>query len=343
MKYFAITNERQFRLTANKTVNNSTKPKPISRTPLTQVSYLQKIPTLPRHFSPSAAAAAAAAVGGSASGLGLGAPGATGALLPSSSSASALYNPNTTGLPTSPLPLQRQFQHPPPPPPHQQQQPPLPLHHHQFHQQYLPPHHQLPPPAPPHGGAPPVGMLPHHAPQQYSPAHSAHSSSSKYSTSSLKHQHQSQHQQHHQQQQHAPHQLSPAISSPSPPSLLHHPSSAHAPFALVGHQQLDMQRHSHSDDDSGCALEEYTWVPPGLRPDQSYSCVETFSSLLSNSGDEATAIGYSERVASQLFLEVALRWPSFVPISHDVSLLFDSNFYSNFIVGNSNICPVVID
>lgn len=23
-----------------------------------------------------------------------------------------------------------------------------------------------------------------------------------------------------------------------------------------------------SDDDSGCALEEYTWVPPGLKPDQ---------------------------------------------------------------------------
>lgn len=28
------------------------------------------------------------------------------------------------------------------------------------------------------------------------------------------------------------------------------------------------QRLSQSDDDSGCALEEYTWVPPGLRPDQ---------------------------------------------------------------------------
>ncbi|XP_050541912.1 protein espinas-like isoform X2 [Daktulosphaira vitifoliae] len=28
------------------------------------------------------------------------------------------------------------------------------------------------------------------------------------------------------------------------------------------------QRHSHSDDDSGCALEEYTWVPAGLRPEQ---------------------------------------------------------------------------
>ena len=26
--------------------------------------------------------------------------------------------------------------------------------------------------------------------------------------------------------------------------------------------------HGQSDDDSGCALEEYTWVPPGLKPDQ---------------------------------------------------------------------------
>ncbi|XP_071454394.1 prickle planar cell polarity protein 3-like, partial [Hetaerina americana] len=30
----------------------------------------------------------------------------------------------------------------------------------------------------------------------------------------------------------------------------------------------DPQRQSQSDDDSGCALEEYTWVPPGLRPEQ---------------------------------------------------------------------------
>ncbi|ELU15022.1 hypothetical protein CAPTEDRAFT_55021, partial [Capitella teleta] len=27
-------------------------------------------------------------------------------------------------------------------------------------------------------------------------------------------------------------------------------------------------RNSTSDDDSGCALEEYTWVPPGLTPVQ---------------------------------------------------------------------------
>ena len=36
----------------------------------------------------------------------------------------------------------------------------------------------------------------------------------------------------------------------------------------VGIGGTDPQRHSHSDDDSGCALEEYTWVPPGLKPEQ---------------------------------------------------------------------------
>ena len=29
----------------------------------------------------------------------------------------------------------------------------------------------------------------------------------------------------------------------------------------------DPQRQSQSDDDSGCALEEYTRVPPGLKPE----------------------------------------------------------------------------
>jgi len=37
-------------------------------------------------------------------------------------------------------------------------------------------------------------------------------------------------------------------------------------------QSTDPHRHSQSDDDSGCALEEYTWVPPGLRPDQVRNC-----------------------------------------------------------------------
>ncbi|NWI46022.1 PRIC2 protein, partial [Picathartes gymnocephalus] len=39
---------------------------------------------------------------------------------------------------------------------------------------------------------------------------------------------------------------------------------------------FDFQRNSTSDDDSGCALEEYAWVPPGLKPEQVhqyYSCL----------------------------------------------------------------------
>lgn len=30
----------------------------------------------------------------------------------------------------------------------------------------------------------------------------------------------------------------------------------------------DPKRNSTSDDDSGCPLEEYAWVPPGLKPEQ---------------------------------------------------------------------------
>ncbi|KAJ8374128.1 hypothetical protein SKAU_G00047080 [Synaphobranchus kaupii] len=36
----------------------------------------------------------------------------------------------------------------------------------------------------------------------------------------------------------------------------------------AGKLTLGFQRSSTSDDDSGCALEEYAWVPPGLRPEQ---------------------------------------------------------------------------
>jgi hypothetical protein len=56
---------------------------------------------------------------------------------------------------------------------------------------------------------------------------------------------------------------------PNHPTFSHNfqPSNRHP--AITGHHQLDIQqRQSQSDDDSGCALEEYTWVPPGLRPEQ---------------------------------------------------------------------------
>lgn len=53
---------------------------------------------------------------------------------------------------------------------------------------------------------------------------------------------------------------------PSKPSLPAPPDNI--TDKLLGKGIVDPQRHSQSDDDSGCALEEYTWVPPGLRPDQ---------------------------------------------------------------------------
>lgn len=36
----------------------------------------------------------------------------------------------------------------------------------------------------------------------------------------------------------------------------------------VGKLTSGFQRSSTSDDDSGCVLEEYAWVPPGLKPEQ---------------------------------------------------------------------------
>ncbi len=38
--------------------------------------------------------------------------------------------------------------------------------------------------------------------------------------------------------------------------------------ATAGNPVPRQQASGQSDDDSGCALEEYTWVPPGLKPDQ---------------------------------------------------------------------------
>ncbi|KTF79622.1 hypothetical protein cypCar_00043959, partial [Cyprinus carpio] len=38
----------------------------------------------------------------------------------------------------------------------------------------------------------------------------------------------------------------------------------------------DFQRHSISDDDSGCASEEYAWVPPGIKPEQVYRTFELY-------------------------------------------------------------------
>lgn len=68
-------------------------------------------------------------------------------------------------------------------------------------------------------------------------------------------------------------QRSPMGKQQPPPPPLLTKASAFSPSGLPGPPVGggvggDPQRHSQSDDDSGCALEEYTWVPPGLRPEQ---------------------------------------------------------------------------
>ncbi|XP_040215111.1 prickle-like protein 2 [Rana temporaria] len=42
---------------------------------------------------------------------------------------------------------------------------------------------------------------------------------------------------------------------------------------------FDFQRNSTSDDDSGCALEEYAWIPPGLKPEQVHFFFNYYSCL----------------------------------------------------------------
>ncbi|XP_066259481.1 protein espinas-like isoform X1 [Euwallacea similis] len=68
-----------------------------------------------------------------------------------------------------------------------------------------------------------------------------------------------------------------------------------SPFGLPG--GVDHQRHSQSDDDSGCALEEYTWVPPGLRPDQVHLY---FSSLAEDKVPYVNSVGERYRVRQLL-------------------------------------------
>lgn len=62
---------------------------------------------------------------------------------------------------------------------------------------------------------------------------------------------------------------------------------------------FDFQRNSTSDDDSGCALEEYAWVPPGLKPEQvmmtppSYQKIIGFAMFFGNSFPDFSSRGAS--------------------------------------------------
>ncbi|XP_050090335.1 protein prickle-like [Anopheles aquasalis] len=66
--------------------------------------------------------------------------------------------------------------------------------------------------------------------------------------------------------------------------------------ALVG-GMAGAHNYSQSDDDSGCALEEYTWVPPGLRPDQVHLY---FSAIPEDKVPYVNSIGERHRVRQLL-------------------------------------------
>ncbi|KAK8732923.1 hypothetical protein OTU49_006657, partial [Cherax quadricarinatus] len=68
-------------------------------------------------------------------------------------------------------------------------------------------------------------------------------------------------------------------------------------FGGVGGLITDPQRHSQSDDDSGCALEEYTWVPPGLKPEQVHLY---FSALPEDKVPYVNSVGEKYRIKQLL-------------------------------------------
>ena len=68
-----------------------------------------------------------------------------------------------------------------------------------------------------------------------------------------------------QQQQQNPNQLNSSIDSSQNCKTS---AGSTSTTTSNGGQGAPKPTQAHSDDDSGCALEEYTWVPPGLKPDQ---------------------------------------------------------------------------
>lgn len=75
------------------------------------------------------------------------------------------------------------------------------------------------------------------------------------------------------------------------------PTSAGAPTNPSPSSTEAVQRQSHSDDDSGCALEEYTWVPPGLKPEQVHLY---FSSLPEDKVPYVNSVGEKYRIRQLL-------------------------------------------
>ncbi|XP_055531812.1 protein prickle-like isoform X2 [Wyeomyia smithii] len=97
------------------------------------------------------------------------------------------------------------------------------------------------------------------------------------------------------------HHQQPQTFPPNFPPNQQHPGGGNGPAGGVGAGGGVVvgggHNYSQSDDDSGCALEEYTWVPPGLRPDQVHLY---FSAIPEDKVPYVNSIGERHRVRQLL-------------------------------------------
>uniref|UniRef100_A0A182FIB0 Protein prickle n=1 Tax=Anopheles albimanus TaxID=7167 RepID=A0A182FIB0_ANOAL len=106
--------------------------------------------------------------------------------------------------------------------------------------------------------------------------------------------------------QHASHLRGPVLGASGPPGHAATIAGAEAGGAAIAGAvgqaaaaggMAGAHNYSQSDDDSGCALEEYTWVPPGLRPDQVHLY---FSAIPEDKVPYVNSIGERHRVRQLL-------------------------------------------
>lgn len=74
-------------------------------------------------------------------------------------------------------------------------------------------------------------------------------------------------------------------------------SHSQAQQAAANVNSLIARQTTSDDDDSGCALEEYTWVPPGLKPDQVH---QYFSSISEDKIPYVNSFGEKYRIKQLL-------------------------------------------
>lgn len=87
------------------------------------------------------------------------------------------------------------------------------------------------------------------------------------------------------------------INSPAQAMIVQSNQHGQAAQATATANSLIARQTTSDDDDSGCALEEYTWVPPGLKPDQVH---QYFSSLSDDKIPYVNSFGEKYRIKQLL-------------------------------------------